>query len=136
VPIAFLTSLNLKGSNASESYDLQSISRRINPMKFSNLLLIAAVSGGLMAQDTPAPGKMAKETSMTGCLSKGAGDGYVLTNEKTGRTVPVKGPSELEKHAANHKVKLTGTTTTEGGKPVLNVTKIDHISETCEAAKK
>jgi hypothetical protein len=105
-------------------------------MKFANLLLIAAVSGGLMAmpQETQAPGKMAKETTVTGCLNKAA-DGYVLTDEKTGRTMPVTGPAELEKHSANHKVKVTGTPTTEGGKRVLNVSKIDHISETCEAAK-
>ena len=109
-------------------------------MKFANLLLIAAVSGGVMAQDTPDPGKMAKdkmakETTMTGCLSK-ADDGYVLTNEKTGKAMPVTGPAELEKHAANHKVKVTGAPSTEGGKRVFTVAKIDHISETCEAPKK
>jgi hypothetical protein len=106
-------------------------------MKFANLLLIAAVSGGLMAapQDTKAPDKMGKETTVTGCLSKGAGDGYVLTNEKSGKTTMVTGPSDLEKHV-NHKVKLTGTSSTAGGTRVLNVAKIDHISETCEVAKK
>jgi hypothetical protein len=107
-------------------------------MKFANLLFIAALSGGLMAapQETKAPDKMGKETTVTGCLSKGAGDGYVLTNEKTGKTTTVTGPADLEKYSANHKVKLTGTSSTEGGKRVLNVTKIDHISETCEIAKK
>jgi hypothetical protein len=107
-------------------------------MKFANLLLVAAVSGGLMAmpQETKAPDKMAKETTMTGCLTKAAGEGYVLMSEKTGNTLPVTGPAELEKHAANHKVRLTGTLSTEGGKRVLNVAKIDHISETCEAPKK
>jgi hypothetical protein len=106
-------------------------------MKFANLFSIAAVSGGLMAapQDTKAPAKMGKETIVIGCLSKGAGDGYVLTNDKTGKTTMVTGPSELEKHV-NHKVKVTGTSSTEGGTRVMNVTKIDHISETCEVAKK
>ena len=107
-------------------------------MKLANLLLIAALSGGLMAapQETKAPSKMGKEMTVTGCLSKGAGDGYVLTSEKTGTTTMVTGPTDLEKHAANHKMKLTGTSSTEGGTRVLNVTKIDHISEKCEAAKK
>ncbi len=76
----------------------------------------------------------AKEVSMTGCLSKGAGGEYVLTNEKTGRETTVTGTADLEKHSANHKVKLTGTRTTEGGKTVLNVSKIDHISDTCTPA--
>jgi hypothetical protein len=108
-------------------------------MKLANLLLIAAISGGLMAapQETKAPGKMGKEITMTGCLSKGTtGDTYVLTNEKTGKTTTVTGPADLEKHSANNKVKLTGTSSTEGGKQVLNVTKIDHIAATCEVAKK
>jgi hypothetical protein len=106
-------------------------------MRLANLLLIAALSGGLMAapQETKAPSKMGKEMTVTGCLSKGAGDGYVLTNEKTGTTTKVMGPSDLEKHV-NHKVKLTGASSTEGGTRVLNVAKIDHISETCEVAKK
>ena len=107
-------------------------------MKFANLLFIAALSGGLVAapQDAgQAPAKMAKEMTVTGCLNKGA-DGYVLTNAKTGKTTVVTGPAELDKHAANHTVKLTGASMTEGGKRVFHVTKIDHVSDTCEVAKK
>jgi hypothetical protein len=109
-------------------------------MKFANLLLIAALSGGLIAQETEAPGKMAKdkmakETTMTGCLNKAA-DGYVLTNEKTGKATPVTGPAELEKHAANHKVKVTGAPSTEGGKRVFTVAKIEHVADKCELPTK
>jgi hypothetical protein len=145
VAFGFLSVVNLTREKHFRIVGPPTNNRRINPMKFANLLLIAALSGGLMAapQETKAPdkmgqapSKMGREMTVTGCLSKGAGDGYVLTDEKTGRTMAVMGPADLEKHAANHKVKLTGTSSSEGGKRVFNVSKIDHISETCEAPKK
>jgi hypothetical protein len=70
---------------------------------------------------------------MTGCLSKGDAGGYTLADEKTGAKMAVTGPSDLEKHSANHKVTLTGTTKMEGGKAVFTVTKIQHVAAECKA---
>jgi hypothetical protein len=70
---------------------------------------------------------------MTGCLSKDASGGYTLADEKTGAKTMVTGPSDLEKHSANHKVTLTGTSKMDSGKTVFNVTKIQHVAAECKA---
>jgi hypothetical protein len=57
----------------------------------------------------------------------------MLTDQKNGSEVIVTGPAELEKHATNHTVKLTGTMRNEGGKTVFTVTKIEHVAPTCQA---
>jgi hypothetical protein len=92
---------------------------------------------GLYAQTPAAPSQGAdrqqNETSMTGCLSKDASGGYTLADEKTGAKTMVTGPSDLEKHAANHKVTLTGTSKMDSGKTVFNVTKIQHVAAECKA---
>jgi hypothetical protein len=72
--------------------------------------------------------------SITGCLSKDASGSYILTDENTGTKVTVAGVSDLEKHSANHKVTLTGTASTDaGGQQVFQVTKLQHVSDTCKA---
>jgi hypothetical protein len=77
------------------------------------------------------------ETTMTGCLNKGTSGNYTLTDEKTGVKTTVAGPSDLEKHSANHKVSLTGTSTTDAhGNQVFEVSKIQHISGSCTAPSK
>ena len=106
-----------------------------NALRLSALGLLAF---GLYAQ-TPPPGgqgadRQQNETTMTGCLSKdAAGGGYTLADEKTGSKTVVTGPSDLEKHSANHKVTLTGTSKMEGGKTVFTVTKIQHVAPECKA---
>ena len=56
---------------------------------------------------------------------------YVLTDQSTGNKTPVTGTSDLEQHAMNHTVRLTGNTTTENGRAVFTATKVEHISATC-----
>jgi hypothetical protein len=74
------------------------------------------------------------ETTMTGCLSKDASGSYILADETSGVKTTVTGPSDLEKHSANHKVTLTGATKTDAnGKSVFEVTKIQHVSASCKA---
>ena len=109
------------------------------------LLSIGLLAVGLNAQSSAQSGQSkesgqgadrAQETTMTGCLSKDtAGGGYTLADERTGTKTAVTGPADLEKHSGNHKVSLTGTSKTEAGKTVFNVTKIQHISAECKAGQ-
>lgn len=100
------------------------------------LAILISLSPAAYSQDANRTNPAGKETTMTGCLTKGATDGeYTLTDEKTGAKTTVMGPNTLEKHSANHKVELTGTESTEGGKTMLHVSKIRHISETCSPSK-
>ena len=100
-------------------------------------LLIAGLSSSMFAQakdDTQQADRQKNETTMTGCLTKDASGGYTLADEKTGAKSVVTGASDLEKHSANHKVTLTGTTKTDtSGKSVFEVTKIQHIAAECKA---
>lgn len=69
---------------------------------------------------------------MTGCLNQGTDNipqHFSFTDQKTGKKVTVTGPADLEKHAANHTVRITGANTAK----VFKVTKVEHVSETCEA---
>jgi hypothetical protein len=95
------------------------------------------LAGVLLAQEPPKESTTAKsqqETTLTGCLNKGAGPAqYVLTDQSTGNKTPVTGTSDLEQHAMNHTVKLTGGTRTDNGRAVFTVTKVEHISATCAA---
>ena len=84
------------------------------------------------AQDAPQAAK-GKERTMTGCLTKGADQPqhYNFTNQQNGRKMVVTGPADvaLEKHSANHTVRITGSMTNK----VFNVTKVEHVAATCEA---
>ena len=96
-------------------------------------LLLAASAVNIFAQEKG--DKQKNETTLTGCLNKEAGDMYNLTNETTGAKMAITGPSDLEKHSANHKVSLTGTMKTDSnGKPVFEVSKIQHVSASCKAS--
>ena len=109
----------------------------MRPHNAIRLLALGLLAFGLYAQTPPPAGQSAdrqqNETTMTGCLSKDATGGYTLADEKTGAKTAVAGPSDLEKHAANHKVTLTGTTKMDAGKPVFTVTNIKHVSPECKA---
>jgi len=65
--------------------------------------------------------------TFTGCLTEQGGTFMLATS--TGEQVTATG-SGLDKHK-DHTVKLTGTTSEEGGKKMLNVTKIEHVSPSC-----
>lgn len=97
-------------------------------MKLCTGLLLLSVAA--FAQDAPQPAK-GKERTMTGCLNKGAdvAQHYVFTNQQNGRKITVTGPADLEKHSANHTVRLTGSMTNK----VFNVTKVEHVAANCEA---
>jgi hypothetical protein len=97
-------------------------------MKICAGMLLLAL--GAFAQDAPQPAK-GKERTMTGCLNKGAdvAQHYLFTNQQNGRKLTVTGSADLEKHSANHTVKITGTMTNK----VFNVTKLEHVAATCEA---
>ncbi|MCU1233481.1 MAG: hypothetical protein JWP63_1448 [Candidatus Solibacter sp.] len=70
-------------------------------------------------------------TTLTGCLNKDTSGSYVLT-DASGMKTTVSGAADLEKHSSNHKVTLTGMTKTDAsGKPVFEVTKLTHVSDTC-----
>jgi len=92
-------------------------------------ILTLAMSTFMMAADDAKP---EKETKVTGCLTKASGGEYTLTDE-SGKKLTVMGSADLEKHSANHKVTLHGTTTTEAGKSVFRVDRIEHIADSCAA---
>jgi hypothetical protein len=83
-----------------------------------------------IAQDAPQTAK-GKERTITGCLSKGADQPqhYNFVDQSNGRKMTVTGLADLEKHSANHTVRLTGSMTNK----VFNVTKVEHVSASCEA---
>ena len=94
------------------------------------LASLALLTGVAVAQDKPEPAKKSKEMTLTGCLNKGDRENhYTFTDLKTGRKMTVTGPADLEKHASNHTVKITGSRTAQ----VFDVTKVEHVSPTCEA---
>jgi hypothetical protein len=68
--------------------------------------------------------------SVTGCLTKGDATGQYTLAMKDGRTLQVSGGADLEKHAANHRVTLTGTR--KGN--MFEATAIKHVSATCDMA--
>jgi hypothetical protein len=85
------------------------------------------------AQGQKEADRQQNETSITGCLSKDATGGYTIADEKTGAKTSVTGTADLEKHSANHKVTLTGTSKMDSGKSVFTVTKIQHVAAECKA---
>jgi uncharacterized protein YdeI (BOF family) len=69
----------------------------------------------------------------TGCLAKGDSAGQYMFTDASGEkkaAVPSSGV-DLDKHAANHTVKLTGSMSTDG--KTLTVSKVEHVSETCQS---
>lgn len=74
--------------------------------------------------------------TITGCLNKGAQAGeFILTDEKSGQQIMVTGSSDLDKHAVNHKVKLSGSRELGDRKHVFKVSNLEHVSDTCTPGK-
>lgn len=104
-----------------------------------SLILLIFVAAALITvpviaqEQPPAQG----EKSLTGCLNAGDQQGqYVFTVKeggKRGEKLVVVGAADLEKHAKNHTVKLTGAMAKEGDKDVFKVSKIEHVDATCQA---
>ena len=115
------------------------------------LLFVGLTAGVLYAAPKPKDDKMSDSQSVTGCLQKGeeAGGHYVISTEnKHWELYPQSGVS-LDEHVG-HTVTVTGTEAhrsskqeeksqphekTEAGDKQhadLNVTKVEHVSETCK----
>jgi hypothetical protein len=106
--------------------------RGIGRLAIIGLALAGFFAGQMLAQERGGTSP-AKETTMTGCLTKGTAGMYTLTDEKTGVKTTVTGPAELEKHAENHRVTLTGTAKADAsGNQTFEVSKIQHQSTTCK----
>ena len=69
------------------------------------------------------------QTTVTGCLNKDDSGGWVITDQG-GTKMTVLGKEDFAKHA-DHTVKLTGTPSEDG--KTFNVTKIEHVADTCQA---
>ncbi len=78
-------------------------------------------------QQADRPGSGAAQT-VTGCLTEQQGTYMISTS--SGEQYNVTGSADLVKHK-DHTVKLTGTTSDEGGKKMLTVSKIEHVSPSC-----
>ncbi len=111
-----------------------------NVRQMTRLLLAGLLLSGLSVsvfaqadQDKGQSDRMAAGTTMTGCLNKDASGAYMLTDETTGVKTTVTGAADLEKHSANHKVTLTGAAKMDpAGKPIFEVSKLKHVSDTCK----
>jgi hypothetical protein len=102
----------------------------------ATLAIFFALSGPFYAQqpDQERDRLKAKETTVTGCLVKADNpDQYVLTDSQTGSKMTVTGVPELETHAKNHTVRLTGTPTEDG--KGFRATKVQHVSDSCQPSK-
>ena len=73
-----------------------------------------------------------QEATITGCLAKGTTAGQFILTDNAGTKTTVTGSTgvDLDKHAANHTVKLTGSRGAEGN---FTATKVEHVSATCES---
>ena len=78
-------------------------------------------------QQADRPGSGAAQT-VTGCLTEQQGTYTIAT--QSGESYSVTGSADLVKHK-DHTVKLTGTASDEGGKKMLTVSKIEHVSPSC-----
>jgi hypothetical protein len=99
-------------------------------------LLIAFVATGLLgicpaqqSKDTTHEKTAAAGTTLTGCLEKSGSD-FTLT-DKSGKETMVMGSADLAKHAG-HQVTLSGKMEKKGDEGHFMVSKITHISPTCE----
>jgi len=92
------------------------------------ILVITAVL--LLPLPVLAQDKAPAEATITGCLNKAATAGqYVIADEATKKNVIVTGDATLlDRHAANHKVTLTGAMTKEKDKEVFKATKLQMIA--------
>ena len=92
-------------------------------------IALIAISTSAIAQDKPDPAKKSRQMTLTGCLNKGERENhYSFTDTTSGKKITVTGPADLQKHASNHTVKITGYETAD----VFNATKVEHVSPTCE----
>lgn len=107
--------------------------RRAIPTRVAIAASLFLFGTAAVAQQEKAPERgQGQEMTMEGCLTKGADvpQHYSFVDLKTGKKWTVTGPAELnlEKHSANHTVRITGNQTAK----VFNVTNLEHVSGTCD----
>lgn len=95
--------------------------------------IVATLLIGVGAAGQDGEHNKGQEMTMTGCLTKAADvpEHFSFVDQKSGKRWTVTGPADLQKHAANHTVRITGTATAK----VFTVSKVEHVSATCEAGK-
>ncbi len=113
-----------------------SLKRKINGLLAMGALVSALSLPAFSQQDqqkAPQDQRDRMATTLTGCLNKDTAGSYTLT-DPTGLKTTVTGAADLEKHSKNHTVTLTGTNKMDAsGKPVFEVTKLTHVSDTCSS---
>jgi hypothetical protein len=96
---------------------------------------MALLSIPAIAQEERAPAQ--GEKTLTGCLNAASQPGqFVLTVTEggaKGQKVAVIGGADLEAHAKNHTVRVTGMLAKEGGGDVLKASKVQLVDEACQA---
>ena len=110
--------------------------RKIRELLIASLLVSSLASYAVAQEKTQQNqrDRQANHSTLTGCLNKDTAGTYTLTDEKTGNKTTVSGSADLEKHSANHRVTLTGSTKSDaGGKAVFEVSKIQHMGTSCKA---
>src|SRR5687768_5744117 len=111
--------------------------------KICSLLSISALAGfsvigfAQQAQQTPQQKEGERQraaSTITGCLAKADTAGQYTITDKSGSKTTVTASSgvELDKHAANHTVTLTGSRDSGGN---FSATKVEHVSATCDMQK-
>ena len=100
-------------------------------------VLLSSLPVSLLAQEKAQENQRDRQTNeatLTGCLNKDTAGTYTLTDEKRGTKTSVTGSADLEKHSANHRVTLTGTSKPDAsGRSVFEVSKIQHMGTSCKA---
>jgi hypothetical protein len=81
------------------------------------------------AQEPGGARQQSGEMTLTGCLSSGTGNTFVLKTKDQGE-VTVTGSNDLSKHSG-HTVTLTGSMKQEQGKSTMQVSQLKHVSNTC-----
>ena len=100
---------------------------------FAAVLLTVPVAGQQQEEKKDEQSRERRDaTTLTGCLTKGDTAGqYMLSDTTSGEKKRVTASSgvDLEKHSANHTVRLTGKLSDDG--QTFTATNVEHVSETC-----
>jgi len=103
------------------------------------LILGPAVYAQDQGQTPPSQRKQApddaQKTTITGCLTKGSGDGvYIVADQTSGEKVQFNGPAQIDRYV-NQTVKLTGTMSGGGADKTFSPETIAQVSPSCSKAQ-
>jgi hypothetical protein len=102
---------------------------------FAGFSVIGVAQEPLQVKRREGERQRTEAATVSGCLARGdTANQYILTDSRTGAktTVTASAGLDIDKHAANHTVKLTGSKRSDG---TFVATNLEHISATCEAQK-